>query len=294
VPIVVLGGTGLLGSGLVADLRRAGREVRVLTRRPRQPGDVLWESAAPLETLASVLAGADAVVNLAGAPIARRWTRTHKQAIVESRVASTQRLADAIAATSPRPPVLLSASAIGIYGPRGDEPLTETDAPGKGFLAATGVAWEHAALTAAPATRVVVLRTGIVLDRRGGALPPMALPFRLFVGGRLGSGRQYVSWIHVQDWIAIVRWALAHDAVSGPINLTAPNPVTNLELTHALARVLHRPALCPVPAFVLRLVLGEMADAVLTGQRVLPAKATALGFTFRYPELDGALRAELG
>jgi hypothetical protein len=293
VSIVVLGGTGLLGSALVTDLRRAGRDVRVLTRRPRQPGDVPWDQRAPLDTLAAVLAGADAVINLAGAPIARRWTRTHKQAIVESRVALTERLAGAIAAASPRPPVLISASAVGIYGPRGDEWLTEASAPGEGFLAQTAVAWEQAAFSAAPHTRVVALRTGIVFDRRGGALAPMALPFRLFVGGTLGSGRQYVSWIHIHDWIAMVRWALTNDAVSGPINLTAPQPVTNLELTRTLARVLRRPALFPVPAFVLRIVLGEMAEAVLTGQRVLPATATALGFTFKYPELEGALRAEL-
>jgi uncharacterized protein (TIGR01777 family) len=294
VRLLVLGGTGLLGSALTADLRAAGHQVRVLTRRPRQPDDVLWTPAGPLDALASHLSAADGVVNLAGAPIAQRWTRTHKQAIVESRVALTHRLVDALAAASPRPGVLVNASAIGIYGSRGDERLTEESAPGEGFLGSLAHAWERAALAAAPGTRVVLLRTGIVLDRRGGALPPMALPVRLFVGGRLGSGRQYVSWIHVYDWIAMVRWALESGTVSGPLNLTAPQPVTNLELTRAIARVLRRPAIFPVPAFVLRIVLGEMADAVLTGQRVLPAKATALGFAFRYPDLDGALRAELG
>jgi uncharacterized protein (TIGR01777 family) len=189
------------------------------------------------------------------------------------------------------PPTLINASAVGIYGARGDELLTEESAPGSGFLASLGRDWEKEALSAAPHVRVVLLRTGIALDKEGGALPRMALPFRFFVGGPLGSGRQYVSWIHRDDWTAMISWALTTDALSGPLNVTAPTPVTNTEFARTLGRVLRRPALTPAPAFALRGVLGEMADALVTGQRVLPAKAHELGFGFSYPRLESALRA---
>jgi uncharacterized protein (TIGR01777 family) len=189
------------------------------------------------------------------------------------------------------PPVFVSGSAVGIYGDRGDEPVTEQTPPGSDFLGSLAAQWENEALAARPAARVVVVRSGIVLDRDAGALPRMALPFRLFAGGRLGSGRQYISWIHRTDWTGIVRWALGNEAVTGPVNATAPNPVTNLEFAQTLGRVLRRPAIVPAPAFALRLALGEMADVILGGQRVLPAKAQSLDFAFRYPLLDGALRA---
>jgi len=192
------------------------------------------------------------------------------------------------------PPTLVNASAIGIYGPHDDEPLTEESGAGSGFLAGLGVAWEKEALAAGPEARVVLLRNGVVLGREGGALPHIALPFRLFVGGPIGSGRQYVSWIHRDDWAALVVWALSNTTVSGPLNATAPNPVTNLEFSRTLGRVLHRPAFVPAPAFVVRAVIGEMADVALTGQRVFPDKAHSLGFDFQFPTLEPALRAVYG
>ena len=188
------------------------------------------------------------------------------------------------------PPVLLNGSAVGIYGPRRDEPVTEETRPGSGFLAALGEAWEKEALAASPDARVVLLRTGLVFGPGGGALAPMALPFRFFVGGPVGSGTQYVSWIHRDDWLAMVRWALLNN-ISGPLNVTAPDPVTNAEFARTLGKTLGRPAVFPAPAFAVRLVLGEMADAVLTGQRVFPDKAQSLGFDFTYPSLESALRA---
>ena len=292
--IVVAGGTGFLGRALVERLRSDGHQVAVLTRRARREGEIAW--APPAETGAWPLAvqGADAVINLAGEPIAdRRWTPQRKQAILDSRVAATRALASAIA-EAPRPPAcFLSSSAIGIYGARGSEPVTEDAPPGDDFLATVCRAWEEEAVRASPVTRVVLLRTGLVLDRTGGALPQLALPFRFFAGGPLGSGRQYMSWIHVDDWVGIVRWALQPgNAVAGPLNLTAPAPVTNAEMARALGRVLHRPALLPAPAFALRVALGEMADAmILGGQRVLPAKAEAAGYEFQYRHLAGALSA---
>jgi uncharacterized protein (TIGR01777 family) len=191
------------------------------------------------------------------------------------------------------PGTLVSGSAVGLYGSRGDQSLTENSAPGSGFLASLGEAWEREALAAAPFSRVVLLRTGIVLGQRGGALRKMALPFRFFVGGPLGSGGQYLSWIHRDDWTSMVIWALTETAVSGPLNLTAPHPETNREFMRTLGGILRRPAFMAVPAFALRALLGEMADMLLTGQRVMPAKALALGFEFQYPELETALRAAL-
>ncbi len=240
---------------------------------------------------AHALDGADAVINLTGAPINRRWTAAHKREMWNSRVLATRTLVTALKSARRIPPVFISGSAVGIYGPYGDEPVTEDTPAGSAFLASLGAAWEKEALAAGPQTRVVLVRTGIVLDRNAGALPLMALPFRFFAGGPLGSGRQYISWIHKDDWTAMVRWALANAAVSGPLNVSAPNPVTNLEFVRTLGRVLGRPALVPAPAFALRLVLGEIADAVLSGQRVLPGKAQALGFDFRYPALKAALQA---
>jgi hypothetical protein len=288
--IVLAGATGFLGRALVRRLAKDGHALTVLTRRPRQPGEVQWNPAGRPAAVAPVLQHADAVVNLAGAPISKRWTAAHKRAMWDSRIQSTRTLVQAIA-TLPHPPAtLVNASAVGIYGPRGDEPITESSPPGSSFLASLGHEWEKEALAAAAATRVVLLRTGIALDRGGGALPLMALPFRLFVGGPLGSGRQYLSWIHRDDWVAMVRWALTTTAVSGPLNVTAPNPVTNAAFSRTIGRVLKRPSLLPVPAFALRLAVGEMAGDLVTGQRVLPEKARAGGFVFEYPELEGALR----
>ncbi|MGH9254644.1 MAG: TIGR01777 family oxidoreductase [Vicinamibacterales bacterium] len=289
--VVVAGGTGFLGSALADQLRRDGSTVTVLTRRPDRSHQIRWDPSGSTMEWAHALDGADAVINLTGAPINRRWTAAHKREMWNSRVLATRTLVTALKSARRIPPVFISGSAVGIYGPHGDEPVTEDTPAGSAFLASLGAAWEKEALAAGPQTRVVLVRTGIVLDRNAGALPLMALPFRFFAGGPLGSGRQYISWIHKDDWTAMVRWALANAAVSGPLNVTAPNPVTNLEFVRTLGRVLGRPALVPAPAFALRLALGEMADAVLSGQRVLPGKAQALGFDFRYPALKAALQA---
>jgi len=291
--IVVAGGSGLLGTALVSRLRNEGHAITVLTRQPRRAEDVQWTTRGSSASWAYVLEDADAVINLAGAPIAKRWTTAHKREMWNSRVLSTRSLVAAMKSVRRVPPTLINASAVGTYGARGAEELTEESAPGSGFLAALGAEWEKEALSAAPHARVVLLRTGIVLAKEGGALPKMALPFRFFAGGPLGSGRQYLSWIHLDDWTAMVSWALAVEAVSGPLNVTAPHPVTNLEFARTLGRVLRRPAFIPTPTFALRAMLGEMAEAIVTGQQALPAKAHALGFEFTHPELDGALRSIL-
>ena len=290
--VVVTGGTGFLGSALVNRLRHDRHDVTVLTRNPRAPGEVQWNPAVARGPWTSTIDGADAVIHLAGAPIAEgRWTERRKAAIRDSRVESTNTIVAAIASARRPPGVLSSGSAIGIYGDRGDDTVTEETPPGSGFLAAVCVEWERGTLAVPPATRLVLLRTGVALDRSGGALPMMAMPFRFFAGGPIGSGRQYVSWIHRDDWVELTCWCVATAAVSGPLNVTAPNPVTNREFARTLGRVLRRPAFIPTPAFALRLALGEMADEMLlSGQRVLPAKALAHGFTFRYPTLEAALR----
>ena len=293
--IVIAGGTGFLGAALAARLRRDGHQVSVLTRRPGQVGDVAWNPQDLTGRWAAVAQAADAVINLAGESIAGgRWSAARKVALRESRVQTTRALVTAMTAGSRTPAVLLNGSGVGIYGPHGDEPLTEAAPPGDDFLAKVGAAWESEAMTAASRMRVVLLRTGIAFDRRGGALPQMALPFYLMAGGPVGDGRQYLSWIHREDWTAMTAWALAATTVSGPLNVTAPNPVPNAEFARTLGRVLRRPAILHAPCFALRIVLGEMADTICTGQRVLPAKAESLGFTFRHPLLEPALRAIYG
>jgi uncharacterized protein len=291
--IVVAGGTGFLGQPLVGRLERDGHEVRVLSRRPGSPKDVAWTPDGTTGPWAAALDGADAVVNLAGESIAgSRWTAAHKNRVRDSRLQATRSLVAAIRQAGRRPAALLSGSAIGYYGPRGDETLTEDAPPGDDFLATVCTEWETEALRASDHTRVVLLRTGIALEKDGGALPQMALPFRLFAGGPVGSGRQYYSWIHRADWVDLVVWALRTNSVSGPLNLTAPNPTRNSEFARTLGRVLRRPAFMPAPAFALRIALGEMADALLSsGQRVVPARAEASGFQFQYSTLEPALRA---
>jgi uncharacterized protein (TIGR01777 family) len=292
--IVVTGGTGFLGRALVERLQ-SEHEVIILTRRPRTAGEVPWSPGTADGRWTATVHTAHAVINLAGAPIAEgRWTAARKTAIRDSRIAATRAIVRAIGA-APQPPILVNASAVGIYGDRGDEPLTEQSSPGSDFLASVCKAWEAEALAAADRTRVVVLRTGLVLAKDGGALAPLARPFRWFVGGRMGSGRQYWSWIHRDDWVELVRWAVITAGVAGPLNLTAPEPVTNAEFARALGLALHRPALVPAPAVALRMLLGEMADGmILGGQRVLPAKAQSLGYAFRYPTLGAALSAIYG
>jgi uncharacterized protein (TIGR01777 family) len=297
--IVIAGGSGFLGRPLTTRLARDGHDVVVLTRdskRSRGPvgSTVTWTPDGKTGPWASALEGAGAVVNLAGESIAgKRWTDTHKARVLESRVQATRSLVAAIRDAAAPPAVFVSGSAVGYYGPRGDDPIAEDAAPGSDFLAGVCVAWEAEAMRAASArTRVVCMRTGLVLERDGGALPEMLPPFKFGAGGPVGSGRQYWPWIHRDDWISLVSWTIAQPSVSGPVNLTAPNPVPNAEFARALGRAMHRPAFMPAPAFALRLLLGEMADGLLlSGQRAVPAKATNAGFTFKYPHVDDALRA---
>jgi uncharacterized protein len=277
-------------------LTAGGHTVRRLVRseRRRRPGDVLWDPAAGrLDPPA--LDGVDAVVNLAGEPIAQRWTTEAKRRIRESRVRGTELLAGTIASLVRPPRVLVSGSAMGIYGDRGDEELDETSALGRDFLADVAAEWEAAAEPAAPAgVRVVKVRTGLVLSPRGGALAKLLLPFRMGAGGRVGTGRQWVSWIGLGDTVGAIIYALGTGALAGPVNLAAPAPVTNGELTKTLSRVLRRPAIVPVPAFAMRLVFGEMGQAtLLASQRMRPRRLLESGYRFQYPTLEPALRHEL-
>jgi uncharacterized protein len=290
--IIVAGGTGLLGTALVGALQDDRHMVVVLTRRPTRDNEVRWSPQYAEGLWTSALDNAHAVINLAGASIAGgRWTTARKAAIRDSRIQATGALVKAIAALGQPPPIFISSSAVGYYGSRGDEPVTETTAPGSDFLAHVCRDWEAAASQLSPAARVVLLRSGVVLARHGGALPQMALPFKLFAGGPAGSGRQFMSWIHLHDWVATVKWALASQDIAGPLNVTAPEPVTNEDFSRSLGRVLGRPAWLKAPSFALRLMLGEMADAlILGGQRVLPAVAQQHGFAFQYPTLESALR----
>ena len=292
--IVIAGGSGFLGRALADALAADGHDVVTLSRRSGGPRVVAWTPDGSVGPWSSALDGATAVVNLAGASIAgKRWTRAHKQRIRESRIAATRSLVDAIRGASDPPSTFVSQSAIGYYGPRGDEPLDEEAPPGSDFLARVCIDWEaETARAAGDRTRVTWLRTGLVLDRRGGALPPMLPPFWFGGGGPVGTGRQYWSWIHLADWVALARWTIGEPRVVGALNATAPVPVTNRNFARALGRAMHRPALIPAPAFAVRLLLGEMAEPlVLTGQRVVPAKAERLGFRFRFTSVDDALAA---
>ena len=295
--VAVTGATGLIGSALVEELTAAGHAVRRMVRREgqRRPGDILWDPAAGRLDPRG-LEGVDAVVHLAGEPIAQRWTAAAKRRIRESRVRGTELLARTIAALAQPPRVLVSGSAMGIYGDRGDEELDETSAPGRGFLAEVATAWEAAADPAEGAgVRVVKLRTSLVLSPRGGALAKLLLPFRMGVGGRIGSGGQWVSWIGLDDVVGAIRYAIATDSLAGPVNVASPAPVTNAEFTETLARVLRRPALVPVPAFVMRFAFGEMGEAtLLASQRIRPRRLLESGYRFQYPTLEAALRHELG
>ena len=288
--ILIAGGSGFLGSRLRDTLETDGHDVRILTRTPRRHQDIRWAAATSDTGWWDALTATDAVINLAGTSIAGgRWTPARKADIRDSRLRATQAIVAGLDGTRSTA-ALISSSATGYYGLHGDEPLTEDAPPGSDFLANVCRDWERAARETRSATRVALLRTGLVLSREGGALPRMALPFRFGAGGRIGSGRQVMSWIHVDDWVGIVRWVLATPEVTGPINLTAPAPVTNAVFTRALAAALHRPAVVPAPAFALRLLLGEMAEAlILGGQRVVPHKAIGLGYRFRFATIDDAL-----
>lgn len=293
--LVLAGATGFLGGPLARALRADGHDVAVLTRqRAAGAGAVRWQPDGTAGEWASVVDGADAIVNLAGEPIAaRRWTAAQKQRIRQSRVLATRSLVAAIHRAARAPRLLVSGSGVGYYGDCGSAVVTEETGPGSDFLADVSRAWEVEAAAAERAgTRVVLVRTGIVLERDGGALKEMMRPFRLCAGGPLGSGRQYMPWIHREDWIALARYLLHHEQARGAFNATAPAPVTNEEFTRALGRAMRRPAFLRAPAFALNLALGEMAGPLLlTGQRAVPARALAMGFAFKYPTLDEALTA---
>lgn len=292
--IAITGSTGLIGQALVRALRDEGLTVVRLVRRPPAAEDeIRWDPFGEVD--AGPLEGVDAVVHLAGAGIGdRRWTETYKREVRDSRVEGTRTLSRALAGLSRRPAVLVSSSAVGFYGDTGDVEVNESATTGEGFLASLCRDWEAAAQPAVDAgIRVVHARTGVVLSGEGGLLGRLLPVFRLGLGGRLGSGRQWMSWISLTDQIAALRFIL-HDGISGPVNLTAPAPVTNAEFARALGRAVHRPAPFIVPAPVLRLALGEFADeGVLVGQRVLPDRLAKAGFTFRHPDLDTALAALL-
>ena len=292
--VVVSGASGLIGAALVPSLRSSGHEVFRLVRSEATATDeIRWDPAAG-ELDASLLQGVDAMVNLSGENLSKRWTDERKRAILDSRVSSTELLARTAAALDPKPSVLVVASAVGIYGDRGDEILTEESPAGTGFLADVVRAWEAAADPAREAgIRVVHLRQGIVISKDGGALKPMLLPFKLGVGGRVGSGKQWWSWIGMDDLVASYEDVLEGD-LAGAINATAPNPATNEQFTKALGSALHRPTVLPVPAFAARALFGEMGDAMLLGgQRVLPARLVESGFDFSTPTIDVGLERAL-
>ena len=306
--VLVSGASGLIGSALTAALESAGHSVVRLVRRPAAANEIQWDVGAPPlaeNPLPSKTAkggppsgsfdGFDAVVHLAGESIAGRWTAAKKARIRDSRVQGTSTLSSALAQTSRPPKVLVCASAIGIYGDRGDEVLREQSAGRSDFLAQVVQQWELATEPAARAgIRVVSLRFGVVLSAHGGALAQMLRPFRMGMGGRIGSGNQWMSWIALEDVVGIIQHALATESLRGPVNTVATDPVTNAEFTRALGKALHRPAIFPLPAFMVRLVFGEMGEALLlSSQRVDCGKLLTSGYRFRYPELKPALEALL-
>jgi uncharacterized protein (TIGR01777 family) len=293
--VLVTGASGLIGSALLDRLAAEGHEVVRLTRSERRgPGEYRWD---PMEGEIdpAALDGVEAIVHLAGETVAGRWTDDKKRRIRDSRVLGTRLIAETAAARDVLPKVFVCASAIGYYGDRGAEPVTEATPPGEGFLAGVVQEWERAADPArAAGIRVAHLRFGIVQSARGGALGAQLPLFRLGLGGRVGSGRQYVSWVTIDDVVGAIEHALDSELLAGPVNVTAPEPVTNADYARTLGRVLHRPAVLPAPATAVKLALGEFAGEILTGQRVLSDRLREDGFEFRHPELEGALRHVLG
>jgi len=288
--VLVTGASGLIGRALVSSLKTRGVEVTCLVRgTPTGPDQICWDPGRSLTP--ESISGFDAVVHLAGESVASRWTNDKRAKIRDSRVTGTRTLAHALAKASKRPRVLVTSSAIGYYGDRGDEVLNEKSAPGNGFLADVCREWEAASQPATDAgIRTVQIRTGIVLSAEGGALKKMLPPFRMGVGGRLGSGRQWMSWIHIHDMVGAIHHAMKTDLLQGPVNLVAPKPVTNAEFTETLASVLKRPAIFPVPAFAIKTLFGQMGEEVLlASQRVEPARLVTSGYPFQCSELRKAL-----
>jgi uncharacterized protein len=300
--VFVTGGTGLVGSRLVKKLLERGDQVTLLTRRLGVAKDLFGAGCTPVEgdpmkpgEWMKTLGDCDGVIHLAGENIfGKRWNTEFKAQLFDSRIKSTQNIVQSLAVQPRRadgsPKVLVNTSAIGYYGPRGDEELDESSPPAHDFLAHLCVEWERAARPVeGVGIRLALVRVGVVLDKKGGALKQMLLPFKLGAGGPVGNGKQYVSWIHHEDMVGIFMMALDNSQASGPINGTAPNPVTSKAFGKALGAALHRPAFLPTPSFALRLGLGEVADVVATGQRVIPRKTMALGYAYRYPTVEIAL-----
>lgn len=295
---LISGATGFIGRNVVKQLLALGHEVNYMGRRRSQRIDSraafhFWNAneAPPLNSISRL----DAIVHLAGEPVAQRWNEEVKRQIYASRVEGTRKLVSAMSDLKHKPAVLVCASAVGYYGNRGDEILTEKSTPGDDFLAQVCIDWEREALRAREFDiRVAIIRISVVLGTDGGALNKMLTSFRLGIGGRLGSGRQWMPWIHIHDLVRLLIYSAENPTASGPLNGCTPQPVTNAEFVQALARALHRPAILPVPKFALRIVLGEVADALLSSLRVIPEATLRTGFEFEYPDLEGALKSLLG
>jgi len=301
--VAVTGATGTIGSAVVSELLARGDELVALTRDPDRARErlgerveaVRWADPASGPAPAEALAGADAVVHLLGEPVDQRWSDDAKERIRDSRVLGTRHLVAGIRDAEPRPRVLVSQSASGWYGPRGDEPVDESEPAADDFLAQVVVGWEEQARAAEElGLRVARMRTGVVLSPGGGALGKMITPFKLGVGGPVAGGNQYVPWVHIDDVAGAILCAIGDDRIRGPVNVTAPDPATNRELSKALGRVLKRPAFMPVPGFALKLLYGEMSSIVTTGVRAVPARLAEIGYRFRQPDLEDALRAATG
>ncbi len=300
--VVLTGATGTIGGAVAAALRDRGDAVVALSRNPESASEKLggleahaWKRPTETPPPHEALSGADAVIHLLGEPVSQRWSGSVKRKIRDSRVLATRQLTKGLRALpeAQRPRVLVSQSATGFYGPRDQEPVDESSPPGKDFLAEVVVAWEAEAMTAADLMRVAVTRTGVVLSPEGGALDTMLPFFKLGLGGPVAGGEQYVSWIHLDDVVGALLECLDDESAEGPVNVTAPNPVTNAEFSKALGRALHRPAFLPVPGFAIKLLYGEMSTIVTTGQRVMPERLKLLGYEFRQADLDAALSSVL-
>ena len=293
--VLIPGGSGLIGRALTKNLLAEGHEVVILSRVsqmkiPAGARLVQWDARTP-EGWVDELNGADAVVNLAGATLDHRWTESYKKLAWDSRENAGKAVSAAVAEVTQKPRVLIQSSAVGYYGPRDDQPVTEDTPPADDFLAKICVAWEASTQPVEEqGVRRAVIRTGVVLSMEGGALPKLAMAMKLFAGGPLGSGKQVMSWIHIDDEVKAIRALIDDDTASGAFNLTAPTPHTNRDLIKTLGKVMKRPAFMPAPAFAIKLVFGEMSTVVLDGQRVLPKRLEELGFAFDYPELEAALR----
>jgi hypothetical protein len=297
--VIITGGTGLIGQELAGSLVRDGHEVIALSRRPSQKQPIsgsgvrieLWDGKTA-QGWGHLAEGAGAIVNLAGENIgAGRWNQARKRAILESRIQAGEAVSEAVANAKVKPAVVVQISGVGYYGIHGDEMISESSSSANDYLSKVCQAWESAtAPVEDDGVRRVIARSGVVLSTKGGALPRMLLPFKFFVGGRLGSGKQWISWIHMQDQVAGLRYFIENPNISGVYNLTSPYPIQNAELAKTIGRIMHRPSFFPVPAFAIRLIFGEMATTVLDGQRVLPERLEKAGFVFNYPRIGDALK----